>query len=478
MSVTKHVMFDEWRYWRRTRLGITILIIGMVMTFAAVLVNSLNMNQANVERATLQQTAEQRFLSQPDRHPHRMVHYGHYVFRNPALLSTVEPGIDPYTGTSIFLEGHRQNSAMFSQQRQSSGLTRFSSLSPGFLLQTLMPLLIIAMGYGAVSREREAGTLTILVTQGVESLQLLAGKFFALISAASLLLVPALIAVIWATVSGESIAVGIGFMLAYIAYITVWALIVITVSTLSKTSRASFGASIGIWIVLCVLMPRIGSSVAVAVTPTMGKLEADYAVLEELRTLGDGHNAADPAFAKLKANLLAQYEVDSVDELPINFRGAVAQFSEAQLTGVLNKHAEFRMAEELEQAKIARQFGWVSPVVAVRNLAMTIAGTDLQTHHRFLREAEALRFDFVQSLNGVHKDHLDYQTDINRSKGPEASKAARVDADHWSVLSAFHFSTESSAERLKTSVLYWGQLALWLVLMIVVGTSAKRKLSQ
>ena len=173
----------------------------------------------------------------------------------------------------------------------------------------------------------------------------------------------------------------------------------------------------------CILIPRIGSSSAAAIAPSQGKLEADFAVLDELRKLGDGHNAADPAFEQLKKNLLTQYNVDNVEELPINFRGTVAQYSEKKLTDVLNIFAEKRMEDELAQAKIARLFGWLTPTTALRSFSMTISGTSLETHHRFLREAEQLRFDFVQSLNKAHENVLSYEADINRSKSDESNKA-------------------------------------------------------
>jgi ABC-2 type transport system permease protein len=242
----------------------------------------------------------------------------------------------------------------------------------------------------------------------------------------------------------------------------VWSGIVLTVSALSNKNSVSFTALIGLWILFCILIPRIGSSSAAAIAPSLGKLEADFSVLEELRKLGNGHNAADPAFEQLKKNLFTKYNVDKVEDLPINFRGTVAQYSEEKLTKVLNKFAEQRMQEELSQAQIARQFGWLTPTTAIRSFSMIIAGTSLETHHRFLREAEILRFDFVQSLNKVHQDTLSYQADINRHKD---DKAARVNADNWQVLSSFSFNPDAATTRLSRSVPFGFQLILWAALV-------------
>ena len=473
MSVVTQITHDEWRFWHRTKLALTIVIIGTLLTIAAAVVNTIKMEQTAHEREHLQQSSESQFLDQPDRHPHRMVHYGHYVFRTPSPLSIIEPGVDAFTGTSIFLEGHRQNSAMFADQRQASGMTRFSSLTPSFLLQVLVPLFIIIIGYASVTREKESGTLNVMITQGVNLWHLLLGKFIAIVSSGLLMLLPLIFAAAWATVQGESLLVTSSFTLGYVLYIVIWSGIVLTVSALGKNNSASFAALVGVWIVFCILMPRIASSSAAAIAPSQGKLEADFAVLEELRKLGDGHNAADPAFEQLKKNLLLQYKVDKVEDLPINFRGTVAKYSEEKLTKVLNVFAEKRMEDELSQAHIARQFGWLTPTTAIRSFSMMISGTSLETHHRFLREAENLRFDFVQSLNSVHQDKLDYQADINRYK---EGVVATVNSANWQVLSEFSFTPDSWNARLSKSATYSLQLLFWVAIVVFVLRVAARRL--
>lgn len=474
MSAITQVTRDEWRFWHRTKLAATIIIIGTLLTIVSAVVNTIKMDHTAHEREHLQQGSEAQFLEQPDRHPHRMVHYGHYVFRSPSPLSIIEPGVDAFTGTSIFLEGHRQNSAMFSDQRQSTSMTRFSSLTPSFLLQVLVPLFIILIGYASITREKEAGTLHIIITQGVNLWHLLLGKYLALVCSGFLMLLPLAISAIWATVAGESLLITSSFVAGYLLYILVWSGIVLTVSALSNKSSASFTTLIGLWVIFCILIPRISSSSAAIIAPSLGKLEADFAVLEELRKLGDGHNAADPAFEQLKKSLFAKYKVNKIEDLPINFRGTVAQYSEEKLTNVLNKFSEQRMQEELAQAKIARQFGWLTPTTAIRSFSMIIAGTSLETHHRFLREAEILRFDFVQSLNKVHQDTLNYQADINRHKD---NKAARVNAENWQVLSSFSFEPDTAIARLSRSVPYGFQLILWAALIYFFLRFAVRRIN-
>lgn len=475
MRIISVITQNEWRYWQRTKIATTALMLGILLTLISAVVNTVKMQQASHERAHLQESSENRFLEQPDRHPHRMVHYGHYVFRAPSPLSVIEPGVDAYTGTAIFLEGHRQNSAAFSQQRQASGMTRFSSLTPSFLLQVLVPLFIILVGYASVSREKEAGTLNIMLTQGINLWRLIFGKYLALLTASCLMLLPLVVSAIWASLNHESLLLTTSFVAGYFLYVAIWSGLVLLVSAMNKKSSASFATLMALWIVLCILLPRVGSSSAAALAPSAGKLESDFAVLEELRKLGDGHNAADPAFEQLKKNLFIKYGVDAVEDLPVNFRGTVAQYSEAKLTKVLSQFAQKRMQQELSQAMISRQFGWLTPTTAIRSFSMMIAGTSLETHHRFLNEAEELRFDFVQSLNRIHQDDLDYNADINRHND---DKAARVDASNWQVLSEFTFKPETPKLRLKHSLPYLTQLLFWSVIVIFGLHLSQRRMSE
>lgn len=459
---------DEWRYWVRSKLALSVLITGLLLTLSSVIATSVKVHELNHQRASLQNSAEETFVDQPDRHPHRMVHYGHYAFRLPSPLSALDPGVDAYTGNAIFLEGHRQNSAMFAEQRQGTGLTAIGSLSPAFIVQMLAPLLLILIGYSSVSRERESQTLSFILSQGTSIYTLLAGKALALFSVVGLIMLPLVISALLALGQGESFLTALSFLLAYIIYLVVWALVVLLVSTAVSKNSESFTALSFAWILFCIAMPRIASTTAETAVSTPGKLETDFAVIAELRKLGDGHNAADPAFDKLKASLLEQYKVESIDELPINFRGAVASASEAELTAVLNRFAEQSMAQELEQTQIARQFGWLSPMVAIRSLSMIIAGTSIETHHRFLRETENLRYAFVQGLNKVHIEQLNYQVDINRGKSDETSRLARVSADNWQVLDDFVFTVDDANTRLQRSSFAFLQVLLWLALPLVL----------
>lgn len=453
---------DELRYWKRSKLAMNLFGLFFILALTALVISVLSAQSASHQREHLQQKSEQTFVDQPDRHPHRMVHYGHYLFRSPTPLSNIDPGVDAYTGTAIFLEGHRQNSATFSDRQQSSGLKRFGLFTPAFVLQVLTPLLLILSGYSVLSREREARTLDFLLVQGVSQWQLIVGKGIALLLVCGLMLTPLLLGCLLAIFAGESGLVSMSFLASYGLYLLIWCVIVLLVSASAKSNSSAFTQLICVWIALCVLLPRIASTTATAAVVSPGKIETDFDVLAEKRKMADGHNASDPKFDQLKTQLLETYQVDSVEELPVNFRGVVARASEQDLTKLLNRFAEKRMQQEQQQSSVAHSFGWLSPVVAMRTVSMQLAGTDLLTHHRFLREAEAVRFQFVDDLNRTHAEQLDYQDDVNRYQSDDHLEKARISAANWQRLQQFNFTPASAETRFAQS--RWGlvQLFAWL----------------
>ncbi len=477
MSNTIRIAKEEWRQWLRSRLAVLSLIVFTTLLLFTTVLSTLDAQEARHQRLHQQEQAEATFLNQPDRHPHRMVHYGHYVFRTPPPLAMFDPGVDTVTGQSLFLEGHRQNSAMFADARAAARTGGFGALTPAKLYHLFLPLLVIALGHGVILREREARTLGPLISQGVSGTRLYHGKLLALGVLIGLLSLPALFSSISAWVSGERLIAGLVLYVGNLLYLGIWAALTLLVSVVTRSRGVALGVLAAVWVLTVLVIPRIGVTSASATLPTEGKILTDMRMNDDLRKLGDGHNAADPAFAKLRANLLAQHNVDSVEELPINFRGLVAYQSETDLTETLNAYAEKRMQRERAQAAHLSAFGWVSPYLAIGGASRNLAGTDLETHHRFLREAEAVRFDFVQGLNKAHIEKLSYIDDINRNNGEEGWKRARVDSANWQVLNDFRFTPDPAIDRVRRATSMLTSLLLWFSVSLGFGLIAARRLA-
>lgn len=476
MSAAWRIAREEWRLWARSRVALVAALIMAVLVAVTSTLTALRVAEEAERRAARQGSAEATFLAQPDRHPHRMVHYGHYAFRTPPPLAAFDPGVDAVTGQSIFLEGHRQNTAMFADTRAGADLGGFAALTPANIYQLLLPLLLIIIGHGVLLRERESGTLAVLLAQGQSALALTGGKALALAGVAGLFLLPVGVLAILAVGAGEPVLSAALMVAGYALYLGVWSALVLAVSLWVRARSVALGVLVFVWLLVALVVPRIGINASAAAVDAPGKIESDLVMLAEQRKLGDGHNAADPAFAALERQVLEQYGVEDVAQLPINWRGVVAGYSEAKLTALMNDYAENRMGQEAAQSRIVTLFGLASPTLAVGGASRMLAGTDLATHHRFLRESESLRFDFVQALNDLHANELTYADDAARSSDPEAEQRTRINASAWALLDEFRFAPDPAPTRAARAAPPLAMLLGWLILLATAIWVGARRL--
>ena len=467
---------EEWRYWLRSRLAVATMGLTTILLVSTVVMTGQRIQTEREDRVQHQTEAESAFLAQPDRHPHRMVHYGHYLFRAPAPLAIVDPGLDSVTGQSIFLEGHRQNSAMFAETAASSDLGGLDELTPALVYQLFVPLLLVLLGHGAIARERETRSLGTLLAQGLPGTTLMTGKAIALVSVTVLFGLPLLAAIPYAAAIGETWAAAAALGLSYLLYLGVWIGLILLASALLPNRSSVLATLLAVWILLALVVPAIAVSLTARLVPGMGKIEADFSALTDLRDAGDGHNAEDPAFAQMRRDLFERHNASRPEELPVNMRGIVAEYAEEKLTKVLNLHAEARMATESRQAATLKYIGWASPVLSASNASRSLAGTDLESHHRFLREAEAVRYNFVQSLNKVHATAVGYSDDINRSGNASAEARTRVSAENWAMLDTYSFKPTSLDQRMTVAATPLAILSVWLALAALGCAAVGRRM--
>lgn len=479
MSVASLIAANEWRLMRRSNVARAALFMLLALSAMATFTSIAHRAQSDALRARFQSQADAEFDGQPARHPHRMVHYGHFVFRPLPTLAAFDPGVDAFTGNTIFLEGHRQNSANFGDVRQSSLLARFGQLTPAFVLQVLGPLVLVFIGFGAIAREREAGTLRFLKAQGIAAGDLLVGKALALGGFAALLLSPALLSLGWLVAAEGAPPFGALLMAAcYTAYLAFWVAVVVTVSAIARDARTALMALLGLWALTTILVPRIAPDIALAATPVPTRLETDIAIHEDLRRIGDSHNPDDPHFAAFKAATLKRYGVDRVEDLPVNYRGLLAMEGERITSQLFGQYAADQFSRQRRQGSVATAFGLISPAIALRSASMALAGTDLDGHQRFLDQAEAYRYAIVQALNRLQAEAVTYADDGSRNKDPEAARRVRIDPKHWHDVPDFSYRAATLSERFQAATPGLALLLLWLAAGGLVLRVAARRIGE
>lgn len=453
---------NDWRLMRRSPVAPVALVLLIGLVLVASLTALAHHAHTDDMRARLQAQVDQEFDGQPSRHPHRMVHYGHFVFRPLPALAAFDPGVDAFTGNVIYLEGHRQNSANFSDVRQSSLLARFGHLTPAFIFQVLAPLVLIFIGFGTVATERQAGTLQALRAQGVSAQAVIAGKMLALGSLAGVMLLPAVLLlaglVLW---NGALPAASAALVAGYGAYLVLWVAAVVAVSALARSARTALILLLSAWTVTTILVPRIAPDIALAAQPLPTRVETDIAIQNDLRRIGDSHNPDDPHFSAFKARVLNDYGAARVEDLPVNFRGLLAIEGEKLTSQLFDTYAAKQFHQQQQQGRIAAAFALASPAVALKSLSMALAGTDLDGHRRFLMQAEAYRFEIVQQLNRLQAEAITFADDEARNRDPGAARRVRIDPHHWHDVPDFRYRPATFAQTLQAAGPGLGFLLLW-----------------
>ncbi len=475
MSITTLIARDELRLMARNRVAVIAFALLVLLTLVAVASSWAHQRGIAELRDRHQHEAQHAFEAQPDRHPHRMVHYGHFIFRPLGPLAAFDPGVDAFTGNSMFLEGHRQNTANFGDVRQSSLLVRFGQLTPAFVLQVVAPLLLIFLGYGALSRETERGTLRLLMLQGATRGQVVRGKLLAVGAVALLAGLPAMIGLL--ALAGQPGALALPMLViaaGYAAYLALWAVLILLVSALVRRSRDALLALVTLWAIAIVLLPRVAPDVANAAVPLANRLQTDVAIARDLRTMGDSHNPNDPHFAAFKQSVLDRYGVKKVEDLPVNYKGVVGMEGERMTSSLFNRYAATSFAAQSEQNAIVEGIGLLSPAIALRSLSMAAAGTDFANHRRFLEQAEAYRYALVQRLNRMQAEDVTFADDT--ATDADADRRKRVSAGNWQAMPDFRFAAPSG-EALAAGALPGLAIVLgWLALAAALLTLATRRL--
>ena len=469
----------ELRLLLRSQLAVIGLVSLLLLSAIAAISSASHMNAERATRAAHQIETDELFEAQPARHPHRMVHYGTYVYRPVSALAAFDPGVDPFAGTTLYLEGHRQNSASFGAVRENSSLMRFGQLAPAFVLQTLAPLLLVFLGFSMVSRERENGVLRQLRTHGARGREIIFGKVMALSLVAFAALVPALVALVWIGLSAPAEALGASLVGAGFAlYLLVWVALIIAASALMKSSRASLIALVAAWAFIAVMAPRGAAELASRLTPLPTRAETDLRLAAELRQMGDSHNPNDPFFTAFRARLLSEHRVARVEDLPFNYRGALSTEGEKLTSGLFDCYFAETSSVQRRQVAVLTFASILSPALASRRISMAGAGSDLETHLRFLQQSEAYRFDLIQRLNALHRDRLTFADDGARSRDAEAERRTRVGAENWAAAPDFAFVPTSAAERRSAMTPAVLILLAWLGLAIGLTMFGARRLER
>jgi ABC-2 type transport system permease protein len=400
----------EWRRWLRSNVATVAMICFFLLSMTSILLSAKQYAHWQSQSMQAAQEADRQWQAQPDRHPHRVVHFGDFVFQTTHPYARFDPGILSYTGTSLYLEGHRSNTANFSDAGPAGELLRFEALSPANMVQNVLPLLLILMGFGNVARERRSGTLSLVTNLSSAPSSWLLAKVLSLLSLAMLLSMPIWIDLLWHSSIHDwprlSALIGLHF-----GYFLLWSLLIVLVSGGCRHERVALALLMSLWMLWTFVAPRLLLSLAEWRFPQSTMAADQMRVEMRVAAIGNSHNPNDPHFAQFKADTLAKYGKTRVEDLPVNFGGLVMLEGERLTTSVFTEQAQQLQRALSSQSAWVQQFAWLNPLLSVQRASRSAAGSDLESHLYFLNAAEVRRYALVQRLNHIHAEQIRFEND-------------------------------------------------------------------
>ena len=445
-----------------------LFVIFLLMTIYSVLSSISNFEKQNRLRMEHQMSARESWEANPDKHPHRMAHFGTFAFRMSPPLAIFDQGIENYTGSTQFLEAHRQNSVNFSEATFSTGILRFGELSLAFILHSLVPLILFFIGYACVAKDRENGTLKILLTQGARWKEILLGKTLGLFLVAQLFVFPVLLCVLVGVIlildqpmEGDHWWRLFLLWCNYLIFFFVLSALTVGVSARSKQAKTALLRLLGLWLILVVLLPKSAQALGKYWFPTPTKLAFTTAIERDEIEKGDSHNPQDPYFNQLRDSVLAAHNVEKTTDLPFNYGGFIMREGEKVSSQFYQKHYKKLVGVFLAQNSFTLYSSLVNPFTAIRLLSMSLAGTDFLAYLDFQQQSDDYRYSLSQTLNELQMALISPK----KESGSEG-KVHVIGQHHWEEMPDFTHKTLPLSKSLHTisfalfSLFGWGLGAL------------------
>ena len=386
----------------RNRFTNAIYLATLAIMLIAVVLSWQRTDTFEQERASAAADDREVWINQGERNPHSAAHFSRYAFKPIPSMSTFEPGSLDYSGLAVWMEAHRRNPAAFRYAEGAGDLSNFVSLTPAWIMQVILPLVIILLLFSSYAGEREDGTLRQLLSHGISLKSVFRGKIRAALYTVLKLLIPLAFIIMAAVVVIQTGAQQADQILrlfillgVYSLYFMIFAFISIGVSARSGSRRSSAIALFTVWFVLIIVAPRFASDAATFSIPQPKGFEVNKSLSEARAAY-----SKDEAYQEQsKQKILDKYGVNEISDLPINYRGYILQTSEEHADPYYDEvYSDLRGIHE-GQETILEILSFMSPTTALKQLSAGLAGTDRIHHDAFAWDAELHRRNIIKQMN-------------------------------------------------------------------------------
>ena len=472
LELSTIVKLELIQLWRDSTVKVLAALLA-ILTIYTILSSSYSYEHANEGHRELKDTARNKMLHQKPTSAHMAGHYGHIAFKPATFLQAIDPGVTTFTGTTVRIEAHRQNEDVFAPAAGQSSLVRFGDLSFSMLLQLVVPLLILFTCYRSVVNDRLNGTLKLLLSQGISLRKLLAGKIaaYALVFGTYLLMAAFAYAIAFSleksSAEGGVFLRIIGLLALYAVYYLMLISTCVFFSAKSREPSSLLASLLASWFVLTIILPKAAASIGEQAAPLPTRMEVSEGIRAKKKLGINGHDKKNVYTIAFVDSVLKVYGADSVQQLPIKIGGLLMQADEDFNNALYDQALGELDSTVARQNRVGALTAFADPFMAVKNLSMGIAGTDMYHHFDFTKRVEDYRRVLIRNLNA--QDAL-RESAFKDEKG-------KLTADYWQQTNDFSYTAPGLSWSLRHYYIELFALFCWVVLILSILYFLTNKIS-
>jgi ABC-2 type transport system permease protein len=251
----------------------------------------------------------------------------------------------------------------------------------------------------------------------------------------------------------------------YLLYFIIWLGVSLAVSARARSGRTALVTLLGLWMASGLLAPRAATELARWLHPTPSLLEFQATMARERESGLDGQSSPEQRERELRARVLAQYRVDSLSQLPVSFAGLALDAGETWGDQVYDRNYGKLWDTFEAQERVRAAVGAVFPLLAVRALSQSLAGTDFVQHRRFATAAEQYRRMLVTRMNHEMTE---------KAKGLDFEY--RASDSLWASVPAFAYEEPGLLWVLRRQVASLVIIALWAAAAVGFATAVASRI--
>jgi ABC-type transport system involved in multi-copper enzyme maturation permease subunit len=387
------------------------------------------------------------------------------VYRPPAPLSVFSQGYERSLSPGVAVS-HR--SVPYLAQREKSDNPHLEIIPPmdlATVVRVVLSLLAILLSFDAISGEKEAGTLRLVLAHPVPRTRLLVGKYIgSMCTLAGALFTGFLIGLIVLLVLspvGISGGMWLSFLFLLLAstlYLSLFLLAGLLVSALTKKASTSLVILLSAWLFMVILGPNLSSFVASQIVESPSELERELeaiqieAQVEERvdiyaeslapsRPLGELTVYGDDGEVLVRLGRPERYEW-----LNRYYGYTVSEWMKtAELVWERNREYLARLRAQVDMGNSLSKF---SPAFLYESVCQVLCGSDLASFESFIlqvREYRSQIIDYVREKNGYGT--LRWFTDDPPGQEPLVLDPASFDRSRMDMERGWRLIREAESDR-------------------------------